>query len=35
VVASSHALTQALSSFMDQILTTAMRYDATWFYIVI
>ncbi len=33
VVASSHALTQALSSFMDQILT--MRYDATWFYMVI
>jgi hypothetical protein len=35
VVASSHALTQALSSFMDQILTMAMRYDATWFYTVI
>jgi hypothetical protein len=35
VVASSHALTQALSSFMDQILTMAMRYDATWFYMVI
>jgi hypothetical protein len=35
VVASSHALTQALNSFTDQILTMAMRYDATWFYMVI